>query len=272
MKIDDLGTLEGEVLLFGGPYSNLQAMEAVLIEAAARGIAADNVICTGDVVAYCAKPVETVDLVRESGIVVVAGNCEKQLAAGAMDCGCGFEEGTACDLLSAGWFAHADREIDAGDRAWMGALPDVVRFVHGGRRVAVIHGGMTDIARFVWSVSDAAVFVEEVSAVQALTGPVDTVVAGHSGIAFAREVAGVGWINAGVIGMPAHDGGQDTSFAILSERGVEFLPLRYDAAAAFADMQEAGLRQGYDRALLSGRWPSEDLLPDQLRLGDFAKG
>lgn len=272
MKIDDLGNLVGDVLLFGGPYSNLQATEAVLIEAAARGIAAGNVICTGDVVAYCAKPAETVALLRDSGIAVVAGNCEKQLAAGAMDCGCGFEEGTACDLLSAGWYAHADREIGGEDRAWMGGLPDVAVYTHQERRIAVIHGGVTDVARFIWSVSDDAVFVEEVAALEAVVGPLDVVVAGHSGIAFERTVAGVQWINAGVIGMPPHDGGQDTSFAVLSEQGVKMARLRYDAAAAFADMQEAGLRQGYDRALLSGRWPSEDVLPDQLRFGSLASG
>lgn len=31
---------------------------------------------------------------------LIAGSCEENLAAGALDCGCGFEEGTACDLLS----------------------------------------------------------------------------------------------------------------------------------------------------------------------------
>ncbi|TCL09242.1 calcineurin-like phosphoesterase family protein [Shimia isoporae] len=272
MKIRDLGVLDGDVLLFGGPYSNLQAIEAVLIEAAARGIPASHIICTGDIVAYCGQPAETVDLVRESGVVVVAGNCEKQLAANALDCGCGFDEGSACDLLSAGWFAHADRHVDQGARIWMGGLPDLVMFSHDDRRVAVIHGGITDIARFIWSVSEEAVFVEELSAIADLIGDVDVVVAGHSGIAFQRRVKHVTWVNAGVIGMPPHDGGRDTAFALLSKAGVEIKPLRYDVQTAVGAMQRAGLTQGYERALRTGRWPSEDVLPDQLRLSDFAKG
>lgn len=272
MKIDDLGNMHGDVLLFGGPYSNLQATEAVLIEAASRKIAADNVICTGDVVAYCGKPAETVALIRDSGVAVVAGNCERQLAAGAMDCGCGFEDGTACELLSAGWYAHVDREIGGDDRAWMGGLPDVVTFTHSGKRVAVIHGGATDIARFVWSVSEDAVFAEEVAVLKAHVGAVDVVVSGHSGIAFDRDVAGVRWVNAGVIGMPANDGTQHTAFAVLTADGIDVLSLRYDAEAAFDDMQRAGLQQGYEKALLSGYWPSEDVLPDQLRLGSLASG
>ncbi|MGR3637230.1 MAG: metallophosphoesterase family protein [Shimia sp.] len=272
MKIKDLGELSGDVMLFGGPYSNMQATTAVLNATAARGIAATNVICTGDVVAYCARPARTVALVRDAGITVVAGNCERQLAAGAMDCGCGFEDGTACDLLSAGWYAHVDNEIGAEDRYWMAGLPDVVVFTHFGRRIAVIHGGVTDIARFIWSVSPDAVFAEEVAALQELVGKVDMVVAGHSGIVFSRDVAGVRWVNAGVIGMPAHDGKQDTCFAVLSDHGVDIVSLQYGADAAFADMQQVGLRQGYDRALMTGYWPSEDVLPPELRLPDFANG
>ena len=67
---------DGPVLVFGGPYGNLQATAAVLDEARARGIDADRVICTGDLAAYCANPSETIDIVRASGIHVVAGNCD----------------------------------------------------------------------------------------------------------------------------------------------------------------------------------------------------
>lgn len=270
--IRDLGVLTGDVLLFGGPYSNLQATEAVFAAARARGIGGGRMICTGDVVAYCAQPAETVALIRASGSVVVAGNCELQLAAGMLDCGCGFEAGSACDILSAGWFAHVDQQIGAADRAWMGALPQMVVFAHGGRRVAVIHGGASDVSRFLWETSPEADFAQEVAAIEARVGAIDMVVAGHCGMAFRRQVAGVEWINAGVIGMPPHDGAQATRFAILSDRGVEFADLHYDAGLAIAKMQEAGLSQGYDQALKTGYWPSEDVLPEELRLASRASG
>ena len=63
----DLGVLEGAVLLFGGPYSNLQAARALIDEAARRAIPAANAICTGDVVAYCGDPAETTALIRDWG-------------------------------------------------------------------------------------------------------------------------------------------------------------------------------------------------------------
>lgn len=69
-----------------------------------KKIADDHRIMTRDAVAYCAHPNETIDLIRKSGAAMVAGNCEKQLAIDAQECGCGFEEGSLCNLLSVGWY------------------------------------------------------------------------------------------------------------------------------------------------------------------------
>ena len=265
MQVKDLGVIDGDILLFGGPYSNLQATEALMIEAAHRGIDAAHMICTGDVVAYCGDPSATVALIQEAGIPVVAGNCEKQLAAGALDCGCGFESGTTCDLLSAGWYAHANAEVGAEQRKFMGQCLDIAVFSHHGKRFAVIHGGVTDIARFIWPVSDESVFGEEIAALEQAIGKVDAVIAGHSGIAFQRDISGVQWINAGVIGMPPHDGTARTAFAVLSKGEAAIQSLSYDAHAARARMVEVGLVQGYHEALITGIWPSEDVLPLDMR-------
>jgi hypothetical protein len=72
--------------------------------------------------------------------------------------------------------------------------------------------------------------------------------------------------------MPEHDGRQETRFVMLRDGNAEIRELSYDAHAAFVAMQAVGLRQGYDRALLSGYWPSEDVLPQELRLGSLANG
>ena len=260
MRIVDLGELNGEITVFGGPYSNIQALDALLQHA--RG----TLICTGDLVAYCAAPNEVIARVRASDIHVLAGNCEKQLAAHALDCGCGFEDGTTCDVLSAAWYAYANAQVDEDARAWMGQLPDIVTFTQNGRKTALIHGGVTDVARFLWSVSPEQAFLEELDALNMLCGDVDIVIAGHSGIAFERDIGGVRWINAGVIGMPPHDGAHQTEFLRISETGAyRFEKLEYDVASAVQDMQDAGLTQGYHTTLQTGIWPSEDVLPQSLR-------
>ncbi|MEL6315485.1 MAG: hypothetical protein AAFQ60_15735, partial [Pseudomonadota bacterium] len=56
MKLKDLGEIDTEVVLFGGPYSNLHATRALLDEVARLDAKA---ICTGDVVAYGADPSAT---------------------------------------------------------------------------------------------------------------------------------------------------------------------------------------------------------------------
>lgn len=262
MRVEDLGHVDGPLLLFGGPYSNLPATRALLAQGAAVGA---FMICTGDVVAYGADGAACVAALRAAGVSVVAGNVERQLAAGALDCGCGFEAGSVCDRLSAGWYAHADATIGAADRAWMAGLPDLVVLRHGQARVAVIHGGVRDVARFVWPVSEESEFAQEIEAIDQLVGHVDMVVAGHCGIAFIREVAGVTWVNAGVIGMPPHDGDKAVRYAVLDKGSAEIHRLDYDATAAFDRMQQTGLTQGYDKALLSGIWPSEDILPLEMR-------
>ena len=252
---------DGPLLVFGGPYSNLQATRAVLTEATRRGIPPGRVICTGDVVAYGADAAACCDLIMTSGIWVIAGNCEENLAAGALDCGCGFEEGTACDLLSRAWYAHANRQVTAAHRAWMAGLPQrLMVILPDGRRLAVLHGGASDISRFIFASTPQADLAAEIAA----TG-CDGVIAGHCGIPFVRQVGPGVWINAGAIGMPADDGTPRIWFAVLppgeAGLGVEILPLEYDHAAAAAAMRTAGLPEGYAAALGSGIWPSCDVLP-----------
>lgn len=264
MKVEDLGELHGDVVLFGGIYSNLQAFEALLAWIKENDVSAQNCICTGDIVAYCANPSEVTGLMIKSGIRAIAGNCEVQLALGAQDCGCGFDEGTRCDLASKGWFPFAAVRTTAFRDDYAG-LPDVITFQAYGKQYAVIHGGVTDVARFIWPVSDTVVFAEEIAAVEAQAGPVDGIICGHSGVAFERVIDGKTWINAGVIGMPPHDGRPQTRFAVLSHDGVRFHRLSYDAKAASEAMAQAGLIHGYEQSLITGIWPSEDVLPKEMR-------
>jgi hypothetical protein len=115
--------LEPPLLVFGGPYSNLRAADALREHASRLGIAADHCICTGDVVAYCTEPEETIAAIRDWGCHVIAGNCEEQLAAGGADCGCGFEAGTECDRLAKSWYEFAKERVSPQSRAWMAGLP-----------------------------------------------------------------------------------------------------------------------------------------------------
>ena len=115
------------------------------------------------IVGYGTDAKATVDLVRQAGIHVVMGNCEEALAQAAADCGCGFAPGSACDRLSAAWFAHAQSELGPAERAWMAVLPRrlEVELAPAGVTLAVMHGGLEALNRFVFASTPGALKAAE---------------------------------------------------------------------------------------------------------------
>lgn len=259
-NVMDLGTLSGAVLIFGGPYSNLQATRAMIDEARRLGIAPGNIICTGDVVAYAAEPAATTHAVMDWGVHTVMGNCEESFGAEADDCGCGFEEGTACDVMSRQWYAYANACLTPAQRAWMRGLPRGLRFKLGGRHFAVVHGSAASINEFVFEGSQDDVKKTGLTALG-----VDAVIGGHSGVPFTQILEGKLWHNAGVIGMPANDATPRVWYSIVRAIddgiAIDICALDYDHAAAAAAMRAKGLPEGYAACLETGLWPNMDVMP-----------
>ena len=256
----DLGNIDEPVLIFGGPYGNWQAAEAILARARELQIPPDRVICTGDVVAYCGDAAPTVTAIRQSGVHVVMGNCEESLGEDLADCGCGFEEGSDCDVLSVQWFTHARKAIGTADKDWMSRLPRILTFTMKGRRLAVIHGGAENISRFIFQSDPVAEKIRDLDALG-----VDGVIAGHCGLPFTDIIDGRLWHNAGVVGMPANDGTPRTWYSVLVPESdgidITLYPLHYDFEAAAARMRDQGLPDAYAATLKDGLWPNMDVLP-----------
>jgi predicted phosphodiesterase len=256
----NLGTLDGPVLVFGGPYGNLEAMSELLAVANRLGIDGRHAICTGDVVAYGADPQAVTDLVRGWGCAVVMGNCEESLAADAADCGCGFAEESTCAALSAQWFSATRRDLDSEAKTWMGTLPRRVVFSLAGRHFAAIHGGLSLINQFVFASTPAS----EKAAQIAMAG-VDAILAGHCGVPFSQLLDDRLWHNSGALGMPANDGTPRVWFSVLTPNrddiAIVHHALDYDHRSAAAKMRTRGYPVEYAAALGSGLWPSCDILP-----------
>jgi predicted phosphodiesterase len=256
----DLGVINHPLIVFGGPYGNLEAVTALIAEADRRGVPGDHMICTGDLAAYCADAQATADLLRERGVVVVAGNVEESLSAGVGNCGCGFNEGSACDVLASSWYAHADRTIDYDTKHWMGSLPNIATFTMSGARIAVVHGGVAQTNKFIFPATPDEILRHELRVSGA-----DGVIAGHSGIPFTRLIDGQIWHNAGAIGMPANDGTPHVWYSVVTPDAdsisFEIRALDYDWRGAVAKMRAAGLPLAYADALETGMWPSDDIAP-----------
>ena len=67
-------------------HANLPALRAVLNDIAKKNI--DAVYHLGDLTGYAPWPNETVDLLRERGIMGIAGNYDSTVAMDYKHCGC----------------------------------------------------------------------------------------------------------------------------------------------------------------------------------------
>jgi predicted phosphodiesterase len=255
----DLGTLSAPLITFGGPLGNFDALEAFLTEAHRLGIAPQNMICTGDIAAYCAEPEPCAQTLMAAGIHVLMGNCEQSLAAGSEDCGCNFVAGSTCARLADDWYSFTRARISAETRAWMAGLPRRMTFTMGGTRFAVIHGGGRQINRYVFA-SERAVLMEEMQGLGC-----DVVIAGHGGLPFTTDAGGRLWHNPGTIGMPANDGTPRVWFSVIgignNELVFEQRSLDYDFRKQAGKMRAANLPEAYAGALETGLWPDLAILP-----------
>lgn len=259
--ISDLGTLDGPVLLFGGPYGNRHALEALLAEADRLGIPSGRMICTGDLAAYAADPDGVATTLRAAGTPIVMGNVEESLGFVADDCHCGFADGSTCSVLAARWYRCAERAVSADIKAWMRDLPRRIDFTLGGARFAVIHGGLSEINRFVFPATP-----RDAKATELDTAGTDAVVGGHSGLPFNELIGDRLWHNPGVIGLPANDGTPRVWYSLLAPQkdgiAVEIRALAYDHTAAAAAIRAVDLPPDYADALETGLWPSDDVMPE----------
>ncbi len=259
-KTNNLGTFNESLLIFGGVYSNLQALSQLKVEALRLNIPPSRIICTGDIIAYCAQPVECLDFIRSWGIHLINGNVEINLLNESDDCGCNFSEGSRCDVLSKRWYPYAQAALSDSDRTFIERIPDHITFQWNGHKCFVLHGGYHNVSEFIfkstdWSIKKA--ILDELKA--------DIVFAGHCGLPFHQSKNNKYWINAGVIGMPANDGNTNTWYSVLDYKNnkieISYHPLKYDHVTAAKLMDKNNLPKAYSKTLLTGIWDNCDILP-----------
>lgn len=260
-KVRDIGTLKGEVLIFGGVYSNLQALESLYEIAQEKEIPASNIICTGDMVGYCAQPVEVLEFIKTWGIHVILGNVEIQLKEGEEDCGCNFNDGSRCDLFSRQWYPFAQSQVKPQQIEWLQELPEFIRFQYAGKSCFVLHGGLENTSEYIFESTPN----EHKRAIlnQVLS---QLVLAGHCGLPFHSTIDDKFWLNPGVIGMPANDGTPRVWYMRLNDQeGFSFQhqSFTYNHDLANQLMLERGLPKTYAATLKSGIWDNCEILPEE---------
>lgn len=260
-KTIDLGNKTGKMLLFGGVYSNFQALQAVMNLAEVHDIAPQNCICTGDIIGYCGQPQETLDAFKNWGAHSILGNVEIQLRDDHDDCGCDFTVGSRCDGFSEIWYAFAKANLTTASKHYFKTLPDYLTFNYAGKKIGVVHGSYENVSQFIFR---STKWSEKQKSLDALK--VNVIVAGHCGLPFADSQDGKLWLNPGVIGMPANDRMTNTWAMILDDNegfSFEHILLVYDYQTAIIYMQKNHLPQEYSTTLETGIWDNMEILPVQ---------
>jgi len=250
-----------KLFIFGGAYGNLQATRAILDKATSLGFHTSEIVFTGDAVAYCADPEETAQLICNSGIHAIKGNCEEAISTNADDCGCGFEEGSACDVLSDQWYSYCKSKISNETSNWMASLAENIAFDINGYKMLAVHATPTSNNQFVFPSTLSHTILEN----DASKG-FDGFITGHSGIPFIGKIGKALWLNSGAAGMPANDGTHRVWYATIELRSdiliMQTHALEYDYQSAAASMKKNDLENGYMACISSGIWPSHDVLPE----------
>ncbi|WP_299013179.1 metallophosphoesterase family protein [uncultured Polaribacter sp.] len=259
-KIENLRKLSGKTLLFGGVYSNLQALEALKQIAEKEQIPPENCICTGDIVGYCAQPEETVQLFKLWGAKSIVGNVEIQLRENAADCGCDFREGSRCDDFSQQWYPYAQSKLSKNSLDFLKTLPNHINFTYANKRVSVVHGSYFNISEFIFKSTDWNIKKPNFEATKS-----DVIIAGHCGLPFHHLQENKIWLNPGVIGMPANDGNSDVWYVILDDEKDTFnfthKTLTYNYKLTSKLMQNGVLPEEYSRTIVTGIWDNTEILP-----------
>jgi len=181
--------------LIGDVHGRLDALIAVLDEIAAAGIASG--LCTGDVVMRGPEPSRCIARIRELDWPTVIGNTDRKVAAGRPRPP---SHPASHRVGSRSW---TYRELDRTDRAWLRALPQVVRVDFGGARVVVIHGDADSLPYPITAETPSRDIERQLRSLEA-----DVLVLGHTHVAMIRTVGNGVVINPGAVGESRSPDGQ----------------------------------------------------------------
>jgi predicted phosphodiesterase len=230
------------IALFSDIHGNLPALDAVLADIDASGIA--ERYCLGDLVGYGPDPAGVIDRIRATGIPTILGNYDEGIAQRRGECGCYYATEQARSDGAAS-YAFTEPLVDDKHAAWLSALPHELRFEHDGLRVLLAHGSPRKINEYLLPDRTDEQLTRLAEAADA-----DLVCVGHIHLAYHRviTVAGHGrihYVSDGSVGKPK-DGDWRACWAELllgdgSTVETIFHRVTYDIDAVATAMRSAGL-------------------------------
>jgi putative phosphoesterase len=232
-----------KIALLGDIHANLPALETVLADAAAAG--AEALWNMGDFVGYGPFPEQVVQRCRQEGMLAIVGNYDRKVLRYPA------HPAKTHNSLKQTAFAWAAAQLSPTSHAYLAALPEQRRVETAGWEALLCHGSPASIKEHLTLLTP-----DERLAELAQLAATPLVVCGHSHQPFARQVAGVWFINTGSVGRP-DDGDPRACYALLElapgRLAVEHRRLAYDVERAVAALRQLGLPAEFGAMLRQGR-------------------
>jgi diadenosine tetraphosphatase ApaH/serine/threonine PP2A family protein phosphatase len=254
------------IAVFGGVYSNAEALAATLADIRRRDV--DAIYCLGDLGGFGPHPDRVYPLLQ--GVCVMQGNYDASLAAGRDDCACGYTDPRDNHYARLS-YVYTFRHTSVAHRAWLGTLPAAIRLRLGPHRVLMSHGSPRQVNEFLWETTTPDGLLDRLlDAHQA-----DVLLCTHTGLKWHRALsAGRHAVNVGVIGRPENDGTTQVWYTLLTaapDLEVEFVPVRYDHEAVAREIEREGLPPEFAETLRTGWWTTclENLPAKERARGKF---
>jgi predicted phosphodiesterase len=121
--------------VLGDIHGNREALEAVLHALEARGV--KQFLCVGDIVGYNADPDECVALLRSRGVAAIAGNHDL-ISQRRLDF-------SRCSNIAEYALRRTRRTLGREAAAWLAGLPKSLTLE---KEVVLIHGGVRDVQQY----------------------------------------------------------------------------------------------------------------------------
>jgi predicted phosphodiesterase len=245
-----------QLALLSDIHANLQALDAVLADIAARPTITAR-YHVGDLVGYQANPNEVTARLAAEGIAGVAGNYDSTVAHHYKHCGCR-SENPRQEELAHDSFAWTLANVSETTRAALGALPFRLDLRPLGGHVAgptVILVHATPANNLVYVTEDRSDDFLRKMAEQAGAKAGDVLAFGHTHKPWHRTVDDVLFVNTGSVGRPK-DGNPQAGWTLLTlDDGpprAEQVRVTYDLEGACAAIIAAGLPTEFAATLRTG--------------------
>ncbi len=244
---------KARIALFGGIYSNHLALAAAIADAERQGV--DAIYCLGDLGAFGPHPNRIFPLLRAHRITCLQGNYDDSIGRGLNDCQCGYTDPRDNHFAQLS-YDYTLANTSSENRAWLRALPPLLRFEMGPMRVLLCHGSPRRTNEFLWESTTSTQFLAKLlNDYQA-----DVLCGTHTGLPWQRQVdAARLFVNVGVLGRPANDGRTHVWYTLLEVDDVgvpqaRFVPVEYDYQQLASEMRAERLPEEFVETILTGWW------------------